>query len=372
LDFSVCYDGRFAGRFPLGAAESGVTQSRIYMRNILLIVFLATALCFCADRAGADVVLEYSCAAFGTGCTNAIPAGAPGSTSGFMTPSVLVVPDLGAEATILDLDISIRLNHTWRGDLRAHLSAPGTPSQELYTDLGGSSNDANDIDVTLDDEAAANIGAGPCASLTMACVGTFQPETFPLSNFDGGSPSGNWTLNIADSSTGDTGALQSWKIRVTLADADDDGVQDGEDNCVTIANADQSDEDGDGVGDACDVCLGLASADQTDADADGIGDECDNCPGAGNGDQADPDNDGRGSACDNCPNAGNFDQLDTDGDAFGDVCDSNPTVFNPDDQGGGPGPGAETGACGTCAAGMPLPMLVSWAILPILRRRRRG
>jgi hypothetical protein len=38
-----------------------------------------------------------------------------------------------------------------------------------------------------------------------------------------------------------------------VADADGDGVPDGDDNCPTVANADQSDRDGDGAGDACDA-----------------------------------------------------------------------------------------------------------------------
>lgn len=38
------------------------------------------------------------------------------------------------------------------------------------------------------------------------------------------------------------------------ADADKDGVPDGQDNCPVTANPDQADSDGDGVGDACDHC----------------------------------------------------------------------------------------------------------------------
>jgi Thrombospondin type 3 repeat len=39
-------------------------------------------------------------------------------------------------------------------------------------------------------------------------------------------------------------------------DSDGDGIADTQDNCPTVANADQKDSDGDGVGDACDQCAG--------------------------------------------------------------------------------------------------------------------
>ena len=43
-----------------------------------------------------------------------------------------------------------------------------------------------------------------------------------------------------------------WKISVL--DVDEDGILDSDDNCVDIANPDQTDIDLDGDGDACDPC----------------------------------------------------------------------------------------------------------------------
>ncbi|MEL7447595.1 MAG: dockerin type I domain-containing protein [Pseudomonadota bacterium] len=54
------------------------------------------------------------------------------------------------------------------------------------------------------------------------------------------------------------GMRYGWVVRdgdVALADSDADGVPDGDDNCLTIANADQRDTDGDGHGNACDPDL---------------------------------------------------------------------------------------------------------------------
>jgi len=115
-------------------------------------------------------------------------------------------------------------------------------------------------------------------------------------------------------------------------DSDGDGIPDDQDNCPTVANADQADSDGDGIGDACDT------VDPVDSDMDGIPDDEDNCPNTPNADQSDIDGDGIGDACDtvdpvdsdqdgitddedNCPVTYNPDQADSDGDGIGDACE---------------------------------------------------
>ena len=109
-----------------------------------------------------------------------------------------------------------------------------------------------------------------------------------------------------------------------IADADEDGIADEDDNCPYDYNPDQADRDRDGVGDVCD----------DDRDGDGIPNEEDNCPDFANPDQSDMDGDGVGDACDddidgdgvpnkqdNCPLVANPDQADLDGDGVGDACD---------------------------------------------------
>lgn len=113
-------------------------------------------------------------------------------------------------------------------------------------------------------------------------------------------------------------------------DSDDDGIEDGQDNCPINANADQADSDSDGAGDACDNCVSTANFKQLDADEDGIGDACDNCWAALNADQADSDTDGAGDVCDNCVSEANSEQADSDADGLGDVCDSDPLGLCPD------------------------------------------
>jgi hypothetical protein len=141
---------------------------------------------------------------------------------------------------------------------------------------------------------------------------------------------------------------------VAAADADDDGVPGGADNCPAVANAGQGDQDGDGAGDACDArpdhddrdsdadgvadpddnCQGVANAGQGDRDGDGAGDACDPTP-----DGPDPDGDGVGALVDNCPAVANAGQADSDSDGAGDACDATP--HGPDTDGDGRADGVD-------------------------------
>jgi len=118
------------------------------------------------------------------------------------------------------------------------------------------------------------------------------------------------------------------------ADMDGDGIANSLDNCVSVANGDQSNVDGDLLGDACDA----------DLDGDGIANADDNCPAVANLQQTDLDGDGLGDACDpdadgdtvadhptagladNCLGLANTDQVDLNGDGIGDACQSRATL----------------------------------------------
>jgi MYXO-CTERM domain-containing protein len=138
-------------------------------------------------------------------------------------------------------------------------------------------------------------------------------------------------------------AYSALAFRSAFVDEDSDGIDDGFDNCVGLANPDQANGDADVAGDACDNCALIENADQADQELDGVGDACDNCVAFDNADQADQDGDEVGDACDNCPDTANADQADADLDGVGDACEAAGTG-GAGSGGSAPGSGGSGGA----------------------------
>lgn len=143
------------------------------------------------------------------------------STSTYSSGNVAVaIPDnttievpivVNASGAAADVNVRVRLNHTFDADLTLSLQAPdGTTvvlAQNRDTALGGGDNygtGANDCSGTptvFDDSAATAIASGlPPFS------GTFRPET-PLSDLNGKSINGTWKLLVNDNATQDTGTV---------------------------------------------------------------------------------------------------------------------------------------------------------------------
>lgn len=98
-----------------------------------------------------------------------------------------------------DVDVSVDVTHTFKGDLRITLISPDGVSVVLH-DRSGSSTD-NVIEDWDDD---TNPVDGP---------GT-------LADFNNGSSAGTWTLEISDNANSDVGTLNSWTLELASAGAD--------------------------------------------------------------------------------------------------------------------------------------------------------
>lgn len=118
--------------------------------------------------------------------------------------STITVPESGS---ILDVNVTLHIDHTWDEDLDVFLISPTGTRIELFTDVGGSGYDFRGT--TLDDEAADPITSG-----SAPFTGSYRPEG-SLADLDGETLSGIWTLEITDDHKWDVGALGSWSLEIT-------------------------------------------------------------------------------------------------------------------------------------------------------------
>ncbi len=126
-----------------------------------------------------------------------------GPDGGTTTTSVITLTD---DFPIDDINVTVDITHTWVSDLDIRLIAPdGITEVTLASGVGGSGDDF--AGTTFDDEAATLIGDGDAPF-----SGTFQPDG-NLSDFNGMSTMGDWTLSITDNFDGDGGTLNSWSIQ---------------------------------------------------------------------------------------------------------------------------------------------------------------
>ncbi len=162
----------------------------------------------------------YECAgSFGTNCRTSLLDGyqryQEEQLAGSVSSTLLVLP--GAceqEDRIVDVDLSVHLLHPYVGDLEVTLTHPdGTSIAVLYRPGisvldGFCPND--DVDVTFDDDDGAKL-VDMCLSTIPAIRGSVLPFN-PLSQFDGKTRNGTWTLTVRDHVPGSEGVLAGWKL----------------------------------------------------------------------------------------------------------------------------------------------------------------
>jgi len=145
--------------------------------------------------------------------TVAIPTGAPTTTTGTSDPSIINVPD---SFNVADIDVSIKITHTWRNDLIICITGPDGTTVRMTTGTaceatGGFCGSDDNFNVIFDDEGAAI----NCPSPNLANLANPPDRVIPaeaLAAFDGLPANGDWTLRIYDDAGGDVGTLVTWSL----------------------------------------------------------------------------------------------------------------------------------------------------------------
>jgi subtilisin-like proprotein convertase family protein len=115
------------------------------------------------------------------------------------------IPDAGV---VSDVNVRVRLNHTFDGDLVIALVHPDNTVVPLANNRGGSglnygtgTNDCAGTSTVFDDAGGTAISGG-----TAPFAGTFRPES-PLSALNGKPTAGVWKLRVSDTAALDTGTI---------------------------------------------------------------------------------------------------------------------------------------------------------------------
>ncbi len=117
---------------------------------------------------------------------------------------------------ITDVNVGVKISHTFRGDLNVSLVSPSGTTVLLIASVGGS---AANLDGIIDDQASANqfsIVSNHVIDGVYDVNG--KPEgalTGLLSTFNGENSLGNWTLKICDDAGADIGGVISWELFIT-------------------------------------------------------------------------------------------------------------------------------------------------------------
>jgi subtilisin-like proprotein convertase family protein len=101
--------------------------------------------------------------------------------------------------------VKVNIVHTYDADLALYIVGPSGTVSLLASAVG----DAGDnFTNTVFDDAAAN----PITSGAAPFTGSYRPQIFPLSSFDGQSANGTWTFYAIDTGPGDVGTLLNWTM----------------------------------------------------------------------------------------------------------------------------------------------------------------
>jgi subtilisin-like proprotein convertase family protein len=146
-------------------------------------------------------------------------------------PVTSSIPVAGLLGGILDVNVTVAIDHDFDPDLSVTLISPKGTRVLLFADAGttpGTTGTANFDNTTLDDQAALPISAG-----RPPFQGSYRPQE-PLSGFNGEDANGVWKLEVTDTAADDTGTLKSWSI--TIATRGEPSVTTGADGSYSFPN----------------------------------------------------------------------------------------------------------------------------------------
>ncbi|MCH9650001.1 MAG: proprotein convertase P-domain-containing protein [Deltaproteobacteria bacterium] len=122
--------------------------------------------------------------------------------------------DVADDVVISDLNVRVDVAHSWVGDLILTLRSPANTEVVLLDQPGVPASmfgcADNNMNVTFDDGAGGDL-ENLCAGSDPWFVGSAD-AVGALSDFNGESTAGTWTLLVSDNAAGDTGTITDWEL----------------------------------------------------------------------------------------------------------------------------------------------------------------
>jgi subtilisin-like proprotein convertase family protein len=136
------------------------------------------------------------------------------TTAAVTVTSKLTIP---ASSIINDADMTLKITHTYVGDLSAKITTPWGQTIQLFDQPGvpastyGCGNP--NVDLVFDDAAALDATAleNTCSATGTALLGTFQ-SIDALAGVNGHNAQGDWVLSVSDNFAEDGGSLTAWSL----------------------------------------------------------------------------------------------------------------------------------------------------------------
>jgi lysyl endopeptidase len=137
----------------------------------------------------------------------------PGTAIADAGPALIDTLSLDDSRRLTGLRLSLRIHHTWVGDLSARLSHDGT--EVLLFDRPGRPQrthgcSGNDVDLILDDAADIGVQTGCVDSNPAYPRGSRLAPRAALAAFAGQRLRGDWQLTVTDHAAADVGSLLEW------------------------------------------------------------------------------------------------------------------------------------------------------------------
>lgn len=178
-----------------------------FLANALRAITTASVIALASTLPAVASVTTTCSTAGGTNCMSRIPD-AVGPVAGTIT-STMTVAACPAGASSAGVSASLKISHTWVGDLQVTLTNPNATTVTLLSNLADPT--GSPAGCQGDNVNATFVDGAPAQSCSAGLAGNVAPAT-SMAAFGQAPINGVWTLTVSDTQNSSDGILNDWSI----------------------------------------------------------------------------------------------------------------------------------------------------------------